>query len=65
MNDFRLSTTEDGNGHTYICLALKGHQCAMTLDGALLLFEKLGDTLVELGVIDEDEEEDSEVPRCH
>lgn len=64
MNDFRLATAEDGNGQVYICLALEGHQCAMTLSGALLLFEKLGDTLVELGVIDDDEG-DMEVPKCH
>ena len=63
MNDVLLCTAEDNNGQTYIALSLKGQQCAMTLEGALLLFERLGDILVELGVIDEDDED--EVPRCH
>jgi hypothetical protein len=63
MNDVLLCTAEDANGKVYIGLSLKGQQCAMTLEGALLLFERLGDMLVELGVIDDDD--DMEVPRCH
>lgn len=66
MNDLLLCAAEDANGQIYIELSLKGQQCAMTLEGALCLFDRLGDMLVELGVIEDDEDDDeTEGPRCH
>jgi hypothetical protein len=60
-----LGTLEDNEGNTAIVMAIGKRRCVLTLSRAMLLFEQLGDMLEMLGVIDEDEEDDSEVPRCH
>jgi hypothetical protein len=69
MNEYELTgvmlgTLEDKEGNTYIGVSIGNRQCILTAARAMLLFERLGDMLVELGVID-DADDEMEVPRCH
>lgn len=65
-----LGLLED-DGVQHVGISIGGTRCVLTLRGAFLLFEQLGDLLEAAGVLETDEEEDydfSEKPKsakCH
>jgi hypothetical protein len=66
-----LRLLEDDDGVQHVGISIGGTRCVLTLRGAFLLFEQLGDLLEAAGVLETDEEEDydfSEKPKsakCH
>lgn len=67
-----LGLLEDDSGIQHVGISIGGTRCVLTLRGAFLLFEQLGDLLEAAGVLETDEGEDdydfSERPRsakCH
>lgn len=66
-----LGLLEDDDGVQHVGISIGGTRCVLTLRGAFLLFEQLGDLLEAAGVLETDEEEDydfSEKPKsakCH
>lgn len=66
-----LGLLEDDSGIQHVGISIGGTRCVLTLRGAFLLFEQLGDLLEAAGVLETDEEEDydfSEKPKsakCH
>jgi hypothetical protein len=53
-----LGLLEDDDGVQHVGISIGGTRCVLTLRGAFLLFEQLGDLLEAAGVLETDEEED-------
>lgn len=63
-----LGLLEDDSGIQHVGISIGGTRCVLTLRGAFLLFEQLGDLLEAAGVLETDDYDFSERPRsakCH